>query len=304
MRRQTLIALGVAVFFGLLAVFLANTFLDATTSRNNQPTTQIAVAAVPLSYGMPLTPDRVKFVELPNSAIPAGSFTNAAELLPAGAQRVALRPIAMNEPILADKVTGKGQGASIAALLSEGKRAVSVRIDDVSGVAGFVQPNDTVDVLVTRTVPGSISNGQVTDVLLQNVRVLATDQQANNPEGKPSVAKTATLEVDPLDAQKLALAQQAGSLSLVLRKPGVQQDLAAIQTVSLNDLRYGYSRANGLQPVAQARAAAPVRRTSAQPRRPAQRAVGTAPKAAPGANVEVVRGTTRNNYTVGDYAGL
>jgi len=302
MRRPTLIALGIAIFTGLIAVYLANTFLTATQERNNQKTTRVAVAAVPLQYGAQLSPDTIKFVDYPASAIPAGSFTNAAELLPADARRVALRPMAINEPILADKVTGKGQNASIAALLADGKRAVSVRIDDVSGVAGFVQPNDAVDVLITRTVPNA-NNGQVTDVLLQNVRVLATDQQANNPEGKPSIARTATLEVEPLDAQKLALAQQAGSLSLVLRKPGADQELAGVQTVNLNDLRYGYSHAPGWQPVAQARTAAPVRRVSAPVRRPAPRPVAAASKAPGGSNVEVVRGTTGNNYTVGDYAG-
>ncbi len=90
----------------------------------------------------------------------------------------------------------------------------------MSGVAGFVQPNDSVDVLITRQIAGADRNAQVTDVLLQNVRVIAIDQEAKNADGTPKVAQTATLEVTPLDAQKLALAQQVGSLSLVLRKPG------------------------------------------------------------------------------------
>jgi pilus assembly protein CpaB len=115
-------------------------------------------------------------------------------------------------------------------------RAASVRINDVSGVAGFVQPNDSVDVLVTRQLPNE-ANAQVTDVLLQNVRVIAIDQEAKNADGTPKVAKTATLEVDPLDAQKLALAQQIGDLSLVLRKPG-EDNNPVVETVSMNDLRY------------------------------------------------------------------
>ena len=114
-------------------------------------------------------------------------------------------------------------------------RAASVRINDVSGVAGFVQPNDTVDVLITRKSPGG--DAQVTDVLLQNVRIIAIDQQAKNADGTPKVAQTATLEVNPIDAQKLALAQEAGSLSLVLRKPG-EQNNPVVETVSMNDLRY------------------------------------------------------------------
>ena len=116
-------------------------------------------------------------------------------------------------------------------------RAASVRINDVSGVAGFVQPNDSVDVLDHAPDRRRASNTQLTDVLLQNVRVIAIDQEAKNADGTPKVAKTATLEVNPLDAQKLALAQQIGDLSLVLRKPG-EQNNPVVETVSMNDLRY------------------------------------------------------------------
>jgi pilus assembly protein CpaB len=192
---------------------------------------------VPLAYGVDITPDKVRFVDYPNSSIPQGAFTNASQLVPAGSKRVALLPIGVNEPILAGKISGPGQGASIAALLPDGMRAASVAINDVSGVAGFIQPNDSVDVLVTRSIPGAAGNSQVTDVLLQNVRVIAIDQQAKNADGSPKVAKTATLEVNPLDAQKLALAQTVGTLSLVLRKPG-EQNNPVVETVSMNDLRY------------------------------------------------------------------
>lgn len=298
MRQQSLIALGAAIFLGLIAVYLANTFLTASEQRNNVATTRVAVAAVPLAYGNELTPDKVKFVDFPAAAIPAGSFHQASELLAPGERRVALRPMAINEPILSDKVTGKGQGASIAALLADGKRAVSVRINDVSGVAGFVQPNDTVDVLITRSLPNG--GQQATDVLLQAVRVLATDQQSTNADGKPNVARTATVEVDPLDAQKLALAQESGSLSLVLRKPGVEQNLTSIQTVSLNDLRYGISHAPGWRP---ADAATVVRPAALRRPAPARRLPAATPRPVRplGSDVEVVRGTTGNKYTVGDY---
>ena len=181
--------------------------------------------------------DKVRFVDFPNTSIPQGAFTNAAQLMPAGKRRVALLPIGVNEPILAAKISAEGQGASIAALLPDGMRAASVAINDVSGVAGFVQPTDTVDVLITRMLPGGAGNDQVTDVLLQNVRVIAIDQQAKNADGTPKVAKTATLEVNPLDAQKLALAQTVGTLSLVLRKPG-EQNNPVVETISMNDLRY------------------------------------------------------------------
>jgi pilus assembly protein CpaB len=237
-NRQTLIALGIALVLGVLAVFLANTYLSGTERKAQLGgTTKVAVATAPMAFGTDITPDKVRFVDFPNTSIPQGAFTNAAQLMPAGKRRVALLPIGVNEPILAAKISAEGQGASIAALLPDGMRAASVAINDVSGVAGFVQPNDTVDVLITRMLPGGAGNAQVTDVLLQNVRVIAIDQQAKNADGTPKVAKTATLEVNPLDAQKLALAQTVGTLSLVLRKPG-EQNNPVVETISMNDLRY------------------------------------------------------------------
>src|SRR3569623_297316 len=239
LTRQSWIALGVALLLGVVAVYVANTYL---TAKQNQSaldgTTKVAVAAVPMDFGNVITPDKVRYVDYPNRSIPPGAFQNAAQQLPAGQQRFALMPIGVNEPILATKISGSGQGASIAALLPAGMRAATVRINDVSGVAGFVQPNNTVDVLITRQInSGSGSAQTVTDVLLQNVRVLAIDQQSKNPDGTPKVARTATLQVSPIDAQKLALAQEAGTLSLVLRKPG-ETDNPVVETVSAADLRY------------------------------------------------------------------
>ncbi|MBA3511793.1 Flp pilus assembly protein CpaB [Sphingomonas sp.] len=301
MRRQTLIALGVALLLGLFAVYLGNVFLSRTEQKAAavpDGMTKVAVAAVPLDYGVEITPDKIRFADYPVSSVPPGSFRSISQLLPMGKRRVALRPMLVNEPILANKVSGEGQGASIAALLPDGKRAAAVRINDVSGVAGFVQPNDSVDVLVTRQAGGS--DAQVTDLLLQNVRVIAIDQDAKGADGAPTVGKTATLEVDPLDAQKLALAQQVGQLSLVLRKPGDVQDSTVATTVSLNDLRY--SLYGGARYPA---AAVPYRPTA--PRTTVRR-VGPRPspvvRAAPQprtSNVQIVRGTEGNSYEVGDY---
>jgi pilus assembly protein CpaB len=237
-NRQTIIALGLALFLGLAAVFLANTFLSGTERKAAlNGTTKVAVASTPMAYGTDVTPDKVRFVDYPNSSLPQGAFTNAAQLMPAGKRRVALLAIGVNEPILASKISAEGQGASIAALLPDGMRAATVAINDVSGVAGFVQPNDSVDVLITRSVPGAVGSTQVTDVLLQNIRIIAMDQVSKNADGSPKVAKTATLQVSPVDAQKLALAQTVGTLSLVLRKPG-EQNNPVVETVSMNDLRY------------------------------------------------------------------
>jgi pilus assembly protein CpaB len=314
MSRQTMIALAVALLLGLIAVFLANTWLSGKQQQAYAGgTTKVAVAMAPLAYGTDVTANNVKFVDYPNSSIPPGAFTSAEQLLPAGQKRVALMPIAVNELILPNKISGAGQGASIAALLPEGMRAASVRINDVSGVAGFVQPNDSVDVLITRAVQGNDNATQVTDVLLQNVRVIAIDQRSKNADGTPTVAKTATLEVNPLDAQKLALAQQVGDLGLVLRKPG-EQDNPVVETVSMNDLRYNmYGGARYPAPAVVGNLGSAIGRTmthgatqisSASRARPTRRSSAAAKPAAPAdtaRQVEVYRGTKSDQVKVGGY---
>ena len=296
MSRQTMIALGGAIVLGLIAVFIANAYLNGAQKRAYAgATTKVAVATAPLGYGTVITPDKVRFVDFPNTSIPPGSFTTAQQLLPAGKKRVALVPIAVNEPILKDKISAEGQGASISALLPDGMRAATVRINDVSGVAGFIQPNDHVDVLITRTTGES----EITDVLLQNIRVIAMGVHAKDSDGKPIAARTATLEVAPLDAQKLALGEAAGSLSLVLRKPGEPSD-PVVETVSMNDLRYNmYGGARYPAPAVAGGFAAlsEPAHTVSRPSAPRKAAPKKAAPAKP--SVEIYRGTTSNQYKVG-----
>ena len=304
MSRQSLIALGVAVAFGLVAVLLANTLLNRSQRQAYAGgTTKVAVAMVPLAYGVDITSDKVRFVDYPNSSIPPGAFTSVAQLMPAGKRRVALLPIAVNEPILSGKISAVGAGASIAALLPDGMRAATVKVNAVSGVAGFIQPNDSVDVLITRQLPDSNNGTQVTDVLLQNVRVIAIDQKSKNTSGAPDLAKTATLEVSPLDAQKLALGESVGTLSLVLRKPG-EQNNPVVETVSLNDLRYNiYGGARYPAPAVVgsfgAATAAPVQRTASQIHSTSRRSAKRSAPADTGRNIEIFRGTKSNQYKVG-----
>jgi pilus assembly protein CpaB len=312
MSRQSLIALGVAIVLGLVAVYMANVYIGGSKQQADLGgTTKVAVASVPMAYGSELTPDKVRFVDYPNSSIPPGAFTNGAQLMPAGQKRFALLAIGVNEPILTSKISAPGGGASIAALLTDGMRAATIRIDDVSGVAGFVQPNDSVDVLITRQVQGAQQTAQVTDVLLQNARIIAIDQEAKNSDGTPKVARTATVEVSPLDAQKLALAQQAGNLSLVLRKPG-EQNNPVVETISMNDLRYNmYGGARYPAPAVVGgfsdvvagsirRSAALVSGTSS--RSSSNSSGGSKPRAKPAPekpSVEIYRGVKSDQYKVG-----
>ena len=194
-------------FWGLSAVFLANSSLSGKERQAyDGGTTKVAVAASPLAYGTDITPDKIRFVDYPNTSIPPGAFTTAAQLLPPGKKRVALFPIAVNEPILPNKISEEGEGASISALLPDGMRAATVRINDVSGVAGFIQPNDSVDVLITRQPPATRAQRRSPTCCFRTSTCSRWASRPRMPTASRS-ARTATLEVAPIDAQKLALGE-------------------------------------------------------------------------------------------------
>ena len=178
-------------------------------------TTTVVVAAAPLRFGNKLEREHVKIVEWPAGLVPEGTFTTIEEIISDEEPRVVLQSIEVNEPILVTKITGPGQRASLSTIISAGMRAMTIRVNDVLGVAGFVLPNDRVDLLLTREI---IKNQPITDVLLQNIKVLGIDQKADQPDdGAADVVKSVTIEVTVEQAQKITLASTVGTLSLALR---------------------------------------------------------------------------------------
>ncbi|WP_442753906.1 Flp pilus assembly protein CpaB [Methylocystis sp. JAN1] len=210
----------------------------------NRPveTVKIVVATKPLSFGTQLTREGLSEAAWPASSIPEGAFKSIDDLLKDG-QRVAMAPIAKNEPVLSSRVSGPGEKASLSALIEPGMRAVAVRVDDVRGVAGFIQPGDRVDVVLTRVEHNAKfdRDESYSDVLLHNVKVLAIDQQAAERQEKAQVVKAVTLEVTAEQGQKLILAGGAGTLSLILREAGGGKVAEAARRVTMTDL--GYSEA-------------------------------------------------------------
>src|SRR6185503_20702743 len=132
----------------------------------------------------------------PSQSVPSGAFAKIGDVLKAG-RRVVLTAIEPNEPVLALKITGAGERATLSALVHEGMKAVTIRVNDVDGVGGFVLPGDRVDVVMTRQLE---KGSAVSEVVLQNTRVLAIDQNADERAGKASVAKSVTLEVPTEEA--------------------------------------------------------------------------------------------------------
>jgi pilus assembly protein CpaB len=223
MRLSTALMFLVAIALGAAAVILTRTWLAGQVqgplviSKDAPGMSTIVVAARPLRYGMELADDDLKEVPWQVNAIPKGTFRTKAELVNGKDRRSVLSSMEANEPVLEWKITGPGQRASLSALIQEGMTAVTLQVNEILGVAGFVLPGDRVNVLLTRS---DKERGEYTDVLMQNVRVLAVNQLADDKTEKPMVAKAVTLEVSMQDAQKLVLAANVGRISLTLRQAG------------------------------------------------------------------------------------
>jgi len=283
MNQRNIIILVVAGVLGILAVYLANAWFSGVEERQQaiveeQDLVTIAVAAQELEFGAPLTEENVRMVSWPANSVPVGAFTDRSGIQPG---QVAIRPIEVGEPILQARISSR---ATLSANLPVDMRAVTIPVNEVSGVAGFVMPGDVVDVMLTRE--------NVTTVLLENVRVLAIDRRASEQNTEPAVVDTATLEVDPLSAQRITLARQVGTVSLALRNVE-NQEIGVTPRITLADLGTGYRVAPARSRVARAPAANPAPRSAAP--------VSTSSPARSGPRMSVVRGTASTDYEVQRY---
>jgi pilus assembly protein CpaB len=232
--RNNMLVLAVAIVLGGIAAVLARNWLVTHGQSEQADAGTIVVAAAPLAFGTQLSPENLKEIPWSTGALPDGAFATRKDVLNDG-RRMALAAVARNEPILRSKITAPGQRATLSSILDPGKRAVTVRVDDVRGVAGFIQPGDRVDVVLIRTEAESRTKEGFSDVILQSAKVLAIDQITGERTEQPTIAKAVTLEVTPEEAQKILLATNIGRLSLILRQP---EEAAAdpVQRVTEADL--------------------------------------------------------------------
>jgi pilus assembly protein CpaB len=235
MRPNNFVILFVAIALGGIAAFLARSWLLSHSQASPSGAT-IVVASQAVPFGMTLSDDNLTEISWGSRSLPDGAFATKEVLLKDG-RRAALTSLSKNEPILASRVSAPGRPASLSTTIEDGKRAVTVRVDDVRGVAGFIMPNDHVDVVLIRA-ERSAQQGSYSNLLLQNIKVIAVDQVASEQKEKPSVAKAVTLEVTPSQAQKVALATEIGTLSLILRQPN-ETDVVGHNKVTELDLNGG-----------------------------------------------------------------
>jgi pilus assembly protein CpaB len=209
---------------GLGAAMMAAAWVQ---QKGDAATRQVAVAATDIELGSRLNPQMMKLVAWPVGQVPDGTFATADELT----DRVVKTSVLRGEAILESKLAPVGTKGGLSAVIKEGNRAMTVRVNDVIGVAGFALPGNYVDVVVSTQQDGSgADNKQISKIVLEHILVLAVAQEANRDETKPKVVSAVTLEVTPNEAEKLDLARTVGQLSLVLRN---QVDNRAVDTAGI-----------------------------------------------------------------------
>src|SRR3954454_11947688 len=211
MRASSVVSLSVAILLGGIAAYVSKGLIQTGDAGAVVPTPNrtAVVASQQLAFGVQLTSDNLREIPWPSENVPDGAFATINDILKDG-RRVTLATFQRDEPILSPKITGPNQRAALSTLIEEGMRAVSVRVDEVRGVAGFILPGDRVDLVMTRGEGGASPETASADVLIQNTKVLAIDQLADDRQEKPTVAKAVALEVDVQQAQKVILAQGIG----------------------------------------------------------------------------------------------
>ena len=213
-NARALTMMAFAVILAFVAVIVAARWINAQASGN---TNKVAVALVDISLGARIAPEMVRMVDWPANALPPGAFSDP-KLLDA---RVTRTSIQHGEPIMESKLAPPGTQGGLSAVVGEGKRAMTVRVNDVVGVAGFALPGNYVDILVnTQDELAKNASGRdpsISKIVLERILVLAIAQESSRDDTKPKVVNAVTLELTPDQAEKLDLARSVGTLSLVLR---------------------------------------------------------------------------------------
>lgn len=221
--KRGIVMLAIALIAGLAAVAFAARWIQQRGQASGSP---VAVASTDILLGSRITPDVVQLVDWPASSVPNGVFTDKKTL----DGRVVMQAVQRGEPILESKLAPEGTKGGLSSIVSSGKRAITVRVNDVVGVAGFALPGNYVDIMVNTEREGARSGDKdqaISKIVLERILVLAVAQEADRDNTKPKVVNAVTLEVTPEQAEQLDLARSVGNLSLVLRN---ETDPLAVNT--------------------------------------------------------------------------
>jgi pilus assembly protein CpaB len=212
-KKRGPVLVTLSLVLALAAAWLANNWLSNRTAVATPIRSEVVTAAMDIPLGTQIEARHLSSIEMLPGNEPSGAFKERSAV----EGKVARSAIVAGEIILAARVTDAGSGSALAAVVEKNMRAISVRVDDVVGVAGFLLPGNRVDVLATRKT--GTNEVPVTETILSNIKVLAVDQTAATDSSQPVVVRAVTLEVTPADAEILTKGKAAGSIQLTLRNP-------------------------------------------------------------------------------------
>lgn len=213
-NTRAIVMIVISMIIGLVAVVVASRWVSQQAAV---ATNKVVVATRDIDLGTRLTPEMLKLVEWPSGSIPPGAIRDTGTLLKDEA-RVVRVSLARGEPVLESKLAPLGTKGGLSAVIKEGRRAITVRVNDVVGVAGFALPGNFVDIVVNTVDETHVTaNRTISKIVLERILVLAVAQEVGRDETKPRVVNAVTLEVTPDQAEKIDLARSVGTLSLVLR---------------------------------------------------------------------------------------
>ncbi|MEW6999551.1 Flp pilus assembly protein CpaB [Colwelliaceae bacterium BS250] len=221
MNKNVAVFILLSIGFGLGAVFLAKSWLD-----DNNPTdlqegqVQVVVINVPLLTGSIIEAKHLSLASLPETMVPKGALTS----IDSASGMVVKHKLFVGDILHKERIAKKGEGSSLASLIGTNMRAVSIRVNDVVGVSGFILPGNRVDILTTYK--RGKDKAIYTEVVLSNIKILAVDQRASNDENKPQIVRAVTLEVNLEQAELLMSAQNKGDIQLALRNPNDESEVA------------------------------------------------------------------------------
>ena len=222
-NKRFIIAIAGAVICGLLAVLAVTRYLSQVEAFTKD-LGNVVVAKQEINLGAKITAEQVTLAPIPNGSVPEGAFRKIDDVV----GRVAVQAIGVREPITTMKLAPAGTGGGLSAVIPEGYRAVTVRVDEVVGISGFVMPGSYVDVVavVTPTNEGAQANGPISKIVLQHIKVLASGAKIDSPENQrePTKVNAVTLMVTPEQSEKLVLAANEGKLQLVMRNYSDDED--------------------------------------------------------------------------------
>lgn len=286
MRSRGLLMLFIAAIAGLAAVFLATRWMQGQGGEAGR----IAVANTDIELGGRISPEMIRMADWPSGSVPAGAYNEAAKL----EGRVVTVSMQRGEPLIEGRLAPIGTKGGLSAVVPEGKRAMTVRVNDVVGVAGFALPGTYVDVMVNTQEEGGQRNDRdrsISKIVLERILVLAVAQEADRDATKPKVVNAVTLELTPTEAELLDLARSVGTLSLVLRNQTDPKVVVATSGATKSEL-LGLAKPEPAKPAASpAPVAAPKRRAAPRAAAPAP-AIAAAPAASRNC-VEVIRGLSK-----------